>query len=342
MSTKTTGKPSSTYELLEKQNEKLRSELKELNSTLEKILSNFAPTKSTQLIPESDKSGSSHKLKYFKSEISKMKKELEGNPNIPKISDLENELKFLIDKQKSLEKEKSTLLKYEKIHQNALDSASNANTYPEKIKNLRNELRANKEKLKELAAQEKKEEKALAGQHERCVVLENKTRNLFELVKEKKKEDQEKSKKPEDELEVNNFLLEEIQEKIVEAEAVKAEKEAKLKKRIKDLENQIREKRHNLEMLKVKAKEKDQESKISLMRIVEAKKLVKHHQLRPIGQRSGNSTPSKLSLSPMVKSTENLGVAEEKERRRSSTNQKLFHQETMNIIKKMNMHINFT
>lgn len=342
MSIKTTDKRSNAYELLEKQNEKLKSELKELNATLERILSNFAPTKSTQLLSEADKNGPSQKLKFFKSEISKMKKELEGNPNIPKISDLENELKFLSDKIKSLEKEKSSLLKYEKIHQNALDSASNAHTYPEKIKNLRNELRANKEKLKELTAKEKKEEKALAGQHERCVILENKTRQLFELIKEKKKEDQEKSKKPEDELEVNNFLLEEIQEKIVNAEAKKTEKEAKLKKRIKDLETQIREKRHHLEMLKIKVKEKDQESKISLMRIVETKKLVKHHQLRPMGQRSGNSTPGKVSLSPMVKSTENLEVVENSERRRSSTNQKLFHQETMNIIKKINMHINFT
>ena len=348
MSAKTEKNTSSAYERLEKQNEKLRNELKELNSTLERILSKFNPTKSTQQVLDSENKDAAQKIKYFKSEITKMKKELQGNPNIPKITDLENELKFLNTQAKSLEKEKSTLLKYEKIHQNALDSAFNSNTYPEKIKNLRNELRVNKEKLKELVSKEKKEEKTLAGQHERCVDLENKIRKLFELIKAKKKEGEaeEKSKKIEgNELEVNEFLVKDLQEQIARAESEKAEKEGKLKKRIKELETQIREKKHHLEMLKIKVREKEQESRISLMRITEAKKLVKHNQLRPIRQRSGNTTPGKIALSPITKSTENLGVAEGTEgteRRRSSTNQKLFHQETMNIIKKLHMHINFT
>ena len=345
MSIKTNKETTPAYERLEKQNEKLRNELKELNSTLERILSKFNPAKSTQIVLESENKDAAQKIGYFKSEIAKMKKELEGNPNIPKITDLENELKFLNTQAKSLEKEKNTLMKYEKIHQNALDSALNSNTYPEKIKNLRNELRTNKDRLKELVKKEKKEERTLAGQHERCVDLEKKIRNIFELIKAKKKEGEteEKSKKNEEnEFEVNEFLLKDIQEQISRAESEKIEKEGKLKKRIKELETQIREKRHHLEMLKIKVREKEQESRISLMRIAEAKKLVKHNQLRPMRQRSGNTTPGKIALSPIAKSTENLGVAEGTERRRSSTNQKLFHQETMNIIKKLHMHINFT
>ena len=75
---------------------------------------------------------------------------------------------------------------------------------------------------------------------------------------------------------------------------MKIDEENKIKKRIKDIETQVREGKHNLEMMKIKLKEKDQECRLSLLKIKELRKAMKHNQLKPLVR---NSTPKKLSPS---------------------------------------------
>jgi DNA repair exonuclease SbcCD ATPase subunit len=311
-----------------------------LDNILAKTTSNY---EITSRIEDQNKEINS-KIKYYKTECSKMKKELEGNINIPKITDLENESKFLSKKLEELKKEKENLSKFDNLSKHALKGAQSANSYPEKIQFLKSEIRNNKEKIKELIQQNTKEEKSLKAQHEKCVDLEKKSRKLFEMIKARKKDEEEKNKKNEKkETEVNEFLLNDIQEQILKAEKEKIEKEANMKNRIKSIETSIREKQHFLEMLKVKLKEKDQECRLSLMRISESKKLVKHNQLKPLSHRSRNSTPKRLEMSPMHSPDNHIGrkSSQDGERRRSSTNQKLFHQETMKIIKNLQTNLKF-
>ena len=335
--------PSPT-ELLEKQNEKLRSQLKELKVALDAIVTKKQNSEMVHNQVDDKNKDLESKFKFYKTECQKMKKELEGNPNIPKITDLENESKFLNKRIEELEKEKANLMKFDKKGKNALQDIRDANSYPEKIQMLKNEIRNNREKLKELTLKVTKEDKDLKTQHERCVDIENKSRKLFELIKTKKKEEEEKTKNTENQVEVNEFLLKDIQDQIALADKSKQEKENLLKDKIKALETNIIEKNHFLEMLKIKLKEKEQEFRLSLMRISESKKLVRCNQLKPLSYRSGNSTPRRLELSPLNKEINELNTDkndERGERRRSSTNQRLFHQETMNIIKKLQNNLKF-
>ena len=325
----------SPSELLEKQNEKLRNQIKGLKLALESISSKkqnacIVPAQ----IDDQDKELKS-KLVFYKAECQKMKKELEGNPNIPKITDLENESKYLIKKIEELEKEKANFLKFDKMGQNALQTIKDANSYPEKIHVLKNQIMHNREKIKELTIKVTKESKDLKAQHERCVDIEHKSRKLFELIKNKKKEEEDKikTKNTQDQVEINEFLLKDIQDQIILAEKSKQENEDLIKSKIKNLETNIFEKRHFIEMFKVKLKEKEQEFRLSLMRISESKKLVKYNQPKQLKYRSGNSTPRRLELSPINKDRNEFNAEKNYEHGeiiKRSTNQKVFHQETLN------------
>ena len=299
--------PSPT-EMLEKQNEKLRSQLKELKVALEAIIAKKQNSELVHTQVDDQNKDLESKLKFYKTECQKMKKELEGNPNILKITDLENESKFFNKRIEELEKEKANMMKFDKQGINVLKGIRDANSYPEKIHMLKNEIRNNREKLKELTIKVTKEDKDLKTQHERCVDIENKSRKLFELIKTKKKEEEEKTKNTENQIEVNEFLLKDIQDQITLADKTKQEKENLMKEKIKALEANIREKKHFLEMLKIKLKEKEQEFRLCLMRISESKKLVKYNQLKPLSYRSGNSTPRRLGLSPINKDINELNV----------------------------------
>lgn len=217
------------------------------------------------------------KINKYKKDIASMKKQLDGNLNEARITDLENQSRYLTKRIQELETENSALQKIEREQKKAIDIASNAQGYPEKLDSLRQEIKTLKDRYRELQQKQKTDEKVLKEQHEKCVDLEEKCRKLKGIIRQKKNEDDE-PKVPE----VTEKDIQELEEKIKETEQKKKEEERKLKKRIKDLENQINDSKHNINMLNVKLKEKDQECRLSVLKIKELKRAVRHNQLKPL------------------------------------------------------------
>jgi DNA repair exonuclease SbcCD ATPase subunit len=335
-------------EKLEKQNEKLRQSLKELTATLASIREKQRTSRSPEptLSDSKDKHG---KLDKLKQEIKRINKELEGNQNVHKCTEFENSSKYLSKRIEELEAEKKKLAKIEKKHENELNTAFSAESYTEKIHQLKEEIRQKREKIKELNIKVKTDDRTLKTQHEKCVTLEERCRKLYEMIKIRRKEEEE-GKSKQDDPEIDGFILSNIEDKIKKAEESKIEEENKLKGSIKELESQISEAKHNLEMVKIKYKEKDQECRLCLLKIRELRKLTKHNQLQPLKRIAANSASKLRSLSPQLsKEVENpldIEVGDAKRnvmRKRSSGLQKMFHQETVKIVEKMKQmkEINF-
>lgn len=269
----------SAIERLEKQNEKLRSELKELTTALEnakKRQKNAKVPVLSELNEDQNAVTVNSKIEKLKKEIARMKKELEGNLNIEKITEYENTSKFLSKKIEELQSEHASLKKIEKEQQKAISTAQQSNSYPEKISKLKDDIRTAKDKYRELVAQQKANEKVFNAQHKKCVDLEEKCRKMYENIKKKKTEEKK------DEEDVTEEKIEELERKIRETEKKYNEEENVIRKRIKDMELQSRDAKHNIELLKIKYKEKDQECRLSLLKIKELKKAVKQNQGKPI------------------------------------------------------------
>ena len=290
----------SALEKLEKQNDKLRSELKDLTTALESARKRQRHAKVppvSELYEDKESLTVNTKISRLKQEISKMKKELEGNLNMSKVTDLENHSKFLSKHIEELESEQKSLKKIEKEQQKALISAQNSNTYPEKITKLKEDIRTCKEKYRELVAKQKQDEKLHKAQHEKCVDLEEKCRKLFEQIKKKKLEEEENKKKNNDtnERDVTEDDVKRLEEKIKQAEQTKNEEEMRIKKKLKEYEAQAREGKHNLDMLKIKVKEKDQECRLNALKIKELKKAMKQSQSKSV-YRNFENNPSNQKL----------------------------------------------
>jgi chromosome segregation ATPase len=266
-------------EKLERQNEKLRFELRELTAALEnakKRQKNAKIPNLSELNEDQNAVTVNSKIEKLKKEIARMKKELEGNLNIVKITELEDHSKFLSKRIEELQSEHISLKKIEKEQQKAINSATQSNSYPDKIAKLKEDIRVAKERYRELVNEQKANEKIHNEQHKKCVDLEEKCRKMYENIKKKKNEE----KKEVDE--VTEEKIEDLERKIKEAEKRNSEEENALKKKIKEMELQSREAKHNIELLKIKYKEKDQECRISLLKIKELNKAVKQNQGKPI------------------------------------------------------------
>ncbi|CAG9315037.1 unnamed protein product [Blepharisma stoltei] len=295
---------------LKKQNEKLRSELKVLSRALDEALdkqkkqererARVPPREEGSTETEKELQTSLARINKYKKDIANMKKQLDGNLNESKITDLENQSKYLSKRIQELEAENASLMKIEKEQKKALDSANNAQGYPEKVESLKQEIKSLKERYRELLSRQKQDEKILKEQHEKCVDLEEKCRKIKAMIKQKKQEEDEPKPK-----EITERDIRELEEKIKETEQKKKEEEQKLKKRIKELESQVKESRYNINTLNIKLKEKDQECRLSMLKIKELRRAVRHNQLKPIPRPENNESVNN-SRQKVMKSQESI------------------------------------
>ena len=191
------------------------------------------------------------KINKYKKDIAGMKKQLDGNLNEARITDLENQSRYLTKRIQELETENSALQKIEREQKKAIDIASNAQGYPEKLDSLRQEIKTLKDRYRELQQKQKQDEKVLKEQHEKCVDLEEKCRKLKGIIRQKKNEDDE-PKVPE----VTEKDIQELEEKIKETEQKKKEEERKLAEKRKEEEKRIAaDKKKKIEDDKIKAEE---------------------------------------------------------------------------------------
>lgn len=338
----------SVSDLLEKQNEKLRNDLKNFTQALQAIKGNQKSSKPPKIIDQKEDKEIYNKIEKYKHEIARMKKELEIHENVNSLVEYENRCTFLTMRIDELIVEKESLKKCEKMYKELLDDAQSSNTFTEKIGKLRNELRRNKDKYRELVGKMKSDEKVYKNQHERCVDLEEKCRKLWEFIKAKKKDEEDGRKKrgQDNLLDVGEEDVRNVKDKIRQVEEFKYEEEQRIRSKMKELETDIYEGRHNLEMIKIKLKEKDQECRLNFLKIKELKKESITAKVRSLSQKKAISkSPSnfqspKKEIPHFEKPRESLKQALKKHKL-SSDKLKHLHQESLKAIETMNSNLNF-
>jgi hypothetical protein len=340
----------SVSELLEKQNEKLKNDLKNFTQALQTIKNKQKAQKPPQIIDQKEDNQIYTQIAKYKHEIAKMQKELERHETVNSIVEYENRCSFLTMRIEELMIKKESLKKCEKMYKELLNDAQSSNTFTEKIGKLRNELRKNKDKYKELVGKMKSDEKVYKNQHERCVDLEEKCRKLWEFIKAKKKDEEDGRKKKGQEkiFDVEEEDVRGIKDKIRQVEEFKYEEEQRVKSKLKELETEIYEGRHNLEMVKIKLKEKDQECRLSFLKIKELKKESITAKVRSLSHKKAlNKSPSNFQSpkkeAPLFEEPKESLKQALKKHKLNSDKLKLkhLHQESLKAIETMNSNLSF-
>lgn len=202
-----------------------------------------------------------------------MKSQLIGNLKNPIIKDLENRVLFLKKQIEDIDSEYEVMQKIGVKQEKALDVAAKALGYPEKVAFLKFEINKLKDQFREQSYKQQVDEKNLKARHEIFVDVKEKCRLLREMViRVKKFEETEEPLDPEAE----KMEIEALEARLKETEEKTRVDEHALKQKIKDFENIVRESRHTLDLLQIKLKEKDQESRISMLKVRELRRAVAH------------------------------------------------------------------
>ena len=197
----------------------------------------------------------------YKHDIATLKRQLEGELNEPRIAELENQSRYLAKRIREVEADNLALRKVERHQAQALHSVTSASTAQADA--LKSEIKELREKHKALLMQQKQEERILKEQHERCVDLEDKCRKLRAAPKPNKTPDPPA---------VTEDSLRLLQKQIQEVEQAKQEEETRLRRRIREVEEQIQRSRDTLDVTSLKLKEKDQECRLAVLKIKELRR----------------------------------------------------------------------
>lgn len=249
----------STVAQLQSQNAGLRNELEVLGQALDEALTRQERGRTRPpSAPERELQTALSKIQRYKREIAHMKQQLAGNLNEARITDLENQGRYLSRRIIELESENEVLCRTQKEQHRALDSANSAIGYSAKVNALQQETRALKERYRELLVQQKQNEKVLKEQHAQCVGLEVKHRKAKNMLKQKNNKQHTL---------VSTEDLETLEDAIRTAEHNKKTEEHALRKTIKRLEGEIAESKLNIDTLKAGLRTKDRECRRSMLGI---------------------------------------------------------------------------
>ncbi|CAG9314600.1 unnamed protein product [Blepharisma stoltei] len=266
---------------LKNQNAKLKTELRVLKRSLEEAISRQRKIDSEKTkIPQHNGNNTElekelnnvyWKINDYKKDINEMKMQLIGNLKNPKITDLENRRAFLKKQIEEVEAEFIALQNINVKQEKALDAAAKAQGYPEKNEFLRQELKKLKDEYREKSYKQQVDEKNLKARHELFVDVREKCKALKEIIAKKNAEEDD----PIDP-EALKYDIPTLERKIKEIEEKTKEDVNALKLKIKDLETHINDSKHTLSLLQVKLKEKDQETRICMLKIRELRRAVSH------------------------------------------------------------------
>jgi hypothetical protein len=231
------------------------------------------------------------KIRSIKAELRGMQKHLEGNLNDEKITTYENQVSFLQLQLAQLRDEKASMQKLETEQTKALEIVQAAQNYPTRMKAITEETKKLNERNREIKAAQKAEERRYIEVHKSAIDLEEKCRKLRAQIKAKKG----LTLQDEDEPTIIGASagdIYEIHQKIQSTETQRDEEERRLTTLIKQIEAQCRESQHNVSVMEIQLKEKDQEFRLSMLKIKELKRLTRHAKLKPLA-RSTQELPIK-------------------------------------------------
>ncbi|TNV85371.1 hypothetical protein FGO68_gene10437 [Halteria grandinella] len=177
---------------LRSQNVKLRQKLKELNqaldAALEKAQKNLTTKKAQQQAPpdfdnilkikDKEISNQTQMIANLKKDNATLRNRMDTEVGLDKLMKYENALKEAEKRNNELIREIKALQRIQNEQGKQLEKMTTENDYVNKIKTLMDELRIAREKVKELEAKQKKDEKTLKGQFDHMNKLQEKCREL--------------------------------------------------------------------------------------------------------------------------------------------------------------------
>lgn len=210
-----------------------------------------------------------------------MNKHLEGNLNEGRITVLENQYSFLQGKLAQLQDEKNSMQRIEEEQKKALDAVQAAQNFPTRMKAITDETKKLTERNREIKAKQKAEERKFLEAHQAAVDLEDKYRKLRAQVQAKKNltlQDEDEPTVPV----ASESDIADIHAKTKATEGQRDEDERRLTAQLKQIEARTREVQHTVNVMEIQLKEKDQEHRLTMLKIKELKRLTRHNKLKPL------------------------------------------------------------
>ena len=213
-----------------------------------------------------------------------MWQQLEASYNIDMINKLEDELK---DKSKKVDKLKGDVEAMERISKEqtaALESMGGKNKEnSEKLYQLNLQVREAKNEAKQLRDQCRDDQKFMQVQHEQIRILEEKVKKITNLIKEQKNHKNNATQRTiANPMSVTDDTKVKLEEELKLLEESRLTSEKRYKNQLGKLEGQLKQLGHELQILGIKLKEKDQEVKLNDLKIKELRKQVPNTKLRPL------------------------------------------------------------
>ena len=195
-----------------------------------------------------------------------------ANRSEDRILKLEAEIVTYKGKIKDVEVENKGLQKLQNEQGKFLEMLQSGTDFQNKLKVLNEELRVQREKMRDLQAKYNHEEAMSKTTAERTQELEEKHKQLAAEVQAKPEEEEPKK------IAVINGDIEEIKKKTIELEKQRKQEENKTKKQLADYENQYNKLQEELSPMQQRLREKEQESRILDLKIKDLTRTVKSLQ----------------------------------------------------------------
>jgi hypothetical protein len=161
---------------------------------------------------------------------------------------------------------------------------SNEEEFQAKMRTLVDELRVWKEKVKKLESQQDKEEQTRKFQSEKIVQVQEENKKYQTVIDQLKLKkgivDQEKL--AQEEHVMKEADLERLEQEKMALEKQVTEEDKRHRLELRKWERKIKESEQRLDSFNKELKEKEQENRISKLKIKEMRRLIKHNQLKPI------------------------------------------------------------
>lgn len=231
-------------------------------------------------VKEKEIENAENQLESYKKEIESLRMRVDEVSQVDKMLDMEQDLKDNKQVCLELKKQIKDLEKMSKDKGKALERLTDGDDYNYKIRNMIDEIRMWKEKIRHRQEVYERNEGTVELQSERMTTLDKENQQLMSKIQSLDaniKLEPEKAKNSKE-----NNALDSIHN---EKKAVKEEYEQSQKlhrKEMKQTQKEIQELTEKRDSLYTKVKELDQEQRISTLKLREVGRILKHNQLKPL------------------------------------------------------------
>lgn len=245
------------------------------------------------------------KLKQYSHEITLNKRLLANSYNIREIEQLEGQVRDKNSECNKIKKENKRIKKWIKQNEKLKANINENGFYDDEVYKLKNELRTDKAKIRELYYDTLRKRKLLIEKHEVVVKRDNNIRKMKEIIEASKKEKQINHKnlenaRPESVVVGKKWDLDEMKKKVDFAKSQLKKEQNHIDREVNHQEDKIKEGEHQLKLISLKVKEKDKELSLAYLKIKELKRNERYNSLKPLPSTPGNSTSRRKRQNQMV------------------------------------------